>query len=309
MPRSQWSFAWVPHGSGVTRSVTVSGWLLRVLVGTGVTLGLAAVTFVAAAISRAIDISRLERLERVNQLLTQELVRTRAALEDVNDTVAQIMVRDRQVRLLAGLAENDPDVQLAGIGGPSGEASEGDQLLTGDLEGRSALVLRGDVNTLTRRANLLAQSFQEAAESLDVHRERLARTPSISPTQGWLTSRFAQARMHPIFHKARPHEGIDFSAPEGTPIVAPAGGLVIEVTVEPGYGKTVRIDHGFGVVTRYAHCSKILVRVGRRVQRGEEIALVGSTGISTSPHLHYEVEVWGRTVDPRNYIFPETIVD
>lgn len=293
----------------MTRTATVSGWALRLLAGTGVVVCLALVVFVVAAISRAVDISRLERLERVNQLLTQELARTRAVLEQVNDTIAQIMDRDRRVRLLAGLAENDPDVQLAGIGGPTGRPSEDNQLLAGDLDGRVALALRGDVGTLTRRANLLAQSFQEAAESLEIHRERLARTPSISPTHGWLTSRFAQARMHPIFHQARPHEGIDLVAPVGTPIVAPAGGLVIEVTIEPGYGRTVRVDHGFGVVTRYAHCSKILVRVGQRVRRGEEIALVGNTGISTSPHLHYEVEVWGRTVDPRNYIFPETIVD
>jgi len=287
----------------------VSRWVLRLLTGGGVVLAVGVVTFVGAAISRAIDISRLERLERVNQLLTQELVRTRTVLEAVNDTIALIMERDRRVRVLAGLVVNDPDVQLAGIGGPTAEPSEDDRLLAGDLDGRAALALRADVGTLTRRANLLAFSFQEAADSLEVHRERLARTPSISPTHGWLTSRFVLARMHPIFHQARPHEGIDLSAPEGTPIVAPAGGLVIEVTVEPGYGRTVRIDHGFGVVTRYAHCSKIMARVGQRVRRGEEIALVGSTGISTSPHLHYEVEVWGRTVDPRNYIFPETIVD
>jgi murein DD-endopeptidase MepM/ murein hydrolase activator NlpD len=264
---------------------------------------------VTAAISKAIDISRLERLERVNLLLTQELVRTRKQLAEVSDTMALIMERDRQVRLLAGLEENDPSVQLAGIGGPTGKMSADDRLLAADIDGRTALALRNDVDGLTRRANLLARSFLEAQESLRVHVDRLARTPSISPTQGWLTSQFSQARMHPIYHEARRHEGIDISAREGTPIVAPAGGLVIEVSTEPGYGRTLRIDHGYGVVTRYAHCSKILVRVGQRVKRGAEIALVGNTGISTSPHLHYEVEVWGRPMDPRNYIFPETIVD
>lgn len=310
MPKTRWTFAWVPHGAGATKSITVSRWALRALMGTGAVLGIGLVAFVTAAISRAIDISRLERLERVNLLLTQELVNARQLLEEVSDTMALIMARDRQVRLLAGLEENDPDVQQAGIGGPTGEMSDDDQLLAGDIDGRTALALRNDVGGLTRRANFLARSFLEAQESLQVHIHRLAQTPSISPTRGWLTSRFAQARMHPIYHEARPHEGIDISAPLGTPIIAPAGGLVIEVSPnEPGYGKTVRIDHGYGVVTRYAHCSKILVRVGQRVRRGAEIALVGSTGISTSPHLHYEVEVWGRTVDPRNYIFPETIVD
>ncbi|HWP38311.1 MAG TPA: M23 family metallopeptidase [Gemmatimonadales bacterium] len=310
MPKTRWTFAWVPHGSGTTRTVTVSSWLLRTVLGTGAVLGIGLLGFATAAVTRAIDITRLERLERVNLLLTQELVRTRALLDNVSDTIATIMVRDQQVRLLAGLEARDPGVQQAGIGGPSGELSANDQLLAADIDGRTALQLRNDVEALTRRANLLARSFQEAHDSLQVHVHRLAQTPSISPTSGWLTSRFAQARMHPIYHQARPHEGIDISAPIGTPIVAPAGGLVIEVQLdEPGYGRTVRIDHGYGVVTRYAHCSKILVRIGQRVKRGDEIALVGNTGISTSPHLHYEVEVWGRTVDPRKYIFPETIVD
>jgi murein DD-endopeptidase MepM/ murein hydrolase activator NlpD len=283
---------------------------LRSVLGTGAVLGTGLLGFAVAAVTRAIDISRLERLERVNSVLTQELVRARAMLEDVSDTIATIMVRDRQVRLLAGLDATDPGVQQAGVGGPSGALSADDRLLAADINGRTAIALRTDLEGLTRRANLLARSFQEAQDSLQVHMHRLAQTPSISPTRGWLTSRFARARMHPIYHQARPHEGIDISAPIGTPIVAPAGGLVIEVQLdEPGYGRTVRIDHGYGVVTRYAHCSKIFVRIGQRVKRGDEIALVGNTGISTSPHLHYEVEVWGRTVDPRKYIFPETIVD
>jgi murein DD-endopeptidase MepM/ murein hydrolase activator NlpD len=75
-----------------------------------------------------------------------------------------------------------------------------------------------------------------------------------------------------------------------------------------GYGQYVRLDHGNGITTLYAHCSKINVRKGQRVRRGEEIALVGNTGLSTSPHLHYEVEVNGQTVDPRKYIFPESII-
>ena len=115
--------------------------------------------------------------------------------------------------------------------------------------------------------------------------------------------------MNPILHVARPHLGIDLAAPLGTPIVAPAGGLVVDVATLTGYGKMVTIDHGYGVVTRYAHCSKILVRVGQRVKRDQEIALVGSTGLSTAPHLHYEVIVNGQHVNPEKYIFPDQIVE
>jgi murein DD-endopeptidase MepM/ murein hydrolase activator NlpD len=137
----------------------------------------------------------------------------------------------------------------------------------------------------------------------------MAATPSIMPTKGWLTSAFAAERVHPILHMARPHEGIDVSAPMGAEIEAPAAGVITEVRWEEGYGNTFKIDHGFGVVTRFAHCSKILVGAGARVKRGQKIALVGSTGLSTGPHLHYEVWVNGRPVNPIRYVMPDAIVD
>ncbi|GIW51818.1 MAG: hypothetical protein KatS3mg081_1173 [Gemmatimonadales bacterium] len=308
MSQRRWTIVWVPHGSGASASITLTKRGLQLLLGTAAVVALSTVTLVSIAISKAVDISRLERLERINQILAQDLVRVRAQLDAVNDTVEAIMERDRQVRVLAGLPPTDPEVQLAGIGGPPGELSERERLLREDALGREALRVELDLDNLVRRANLLAQSFQQAAESLAAHQDRLLRTPSIWPTRGWLSSTFANARMHPIFHQARPHEGIDISAPMGTPIIAPAAGLVIDVGREPGYGLQVRIDHGYGVITRYAHCSKVLVRVGQRVRRGDTIALVGNSGISTAPHLHYEVEVNGRTQDPRWFIFPETIV-
>jgi murein DD-endopeptidase MepM/ murein hydrolase activator NlpD len=155
----------------------------------------------------------------------------------------------------------------------------------------------------------LAGSFAEAAESLASHNDRLSRTPSIMPTTGYLSSRFANSRLHPIFHDQRPHPGIDISAPAGTPILAAAGGTVIDVDMAGGYGRMVTIDHGYGLVTRYAHLSKALVRVGQRVHRGDQIALVGATGIATAPHLHYEVIVNGKQQDPLKFVFPDTIAD
>lgn len=308
MPQRRWTIVCVPHGSGASFSLTLSQRALQLVVGSTAVIAVAGIAFVSVAISRAVDFSRLERLEKINQIIAQDLVRVRSQLDAVNDTVEAIMERDRQVRVLAGLPPMDRDVQRAGIGGPAGELSERELLLQEDPLGREMLRAGDDLDNLVRRANLLAQSFQQATESLAVHQDRLLRTPSIWPTRGWLSSTFANARMHPIFHQARPHEGIDISAPMGTPIIAPAAGLVIDVGREPGYGLQVRIDHGYGVITRYAHCSRVLVRVGQRVRRGDTIALVGNSGISTSPHLHYEVEVNGRTQDPRWFILPETIV-
>jgi murein DD-endopeptidase MepM/ murein hydrolase activator NlpD len=170
-------------------------------------------------------------------------------------------------------------------------------------------VVRVDLNAMIRRANLLARSFLEAGDSLALHAERLAATPSIMPTAGWLSSAFSLMRFHPILHEGRAHEGIDVSAPMGSPIEAPANGTVIQAGWEAGYGNTLVIDHGFGVQTKFAHASRLLVRIGARVRRGERIALVGNTGLSTGPHLHYEVHVNGRAVDPLRYILPSVVTD
>ena len=99
------------------------------------------------------------------------------------------------------------------------------------------------------------------------------------------------------------------AADRGPSTPATASGTVTNVGNMPGYGRIITVDHGYGLVTRYAHCSKLLAQVGQRVERGEQIALVGNSGIATAPHLHYEVIVNGRQVDPVRYIFPENIVD
>ncbi len=290
-------------------SVRVCRWLAAV----GSVAVVALAVFAYSTVTKALDLSTLDRLERTNRLLAQEVDLTRSQIQQLSQTLDTVMTRDREVRLLAGLEPRDTDVQLAGIGGPVGEWTERDQLLSEGAVGRAAIDMRLDIGTLLRRSRLYATSYADALDSVKLYADRMTRTPSIMPTQGFLSSRFARSRIHPIFHEARAHEGIDISAPMATPILATAGGRVIAVNGPrnqlPGYGQTVTVDHGYGLITRYAHCSKINVRVGQRVERGEEIALVGNTGIVTAPHLHYEVMLNGRQIDPQTFIFPETIVD
>jgi murein DD-endopeptidase MepM/ murein hydrolase activator NlpD len=262
-------------------------------------------------VSKSVDLTRLERLERRNQALVEEIDRTQYSLTVLQDTISAIAFRDQKIRLLAGLDPIDPDVQQAGIGGPIGTSSARELLLGETAEGQEALQIGLELSSLVRRANLVAASFDAVVDSLESHKSQLERTPSIMPTMGWLTSRFSRQRFHPIHHEARPHQGIDVAAPIGTPIVAPADGRVIDMRTKGtgGYGMMLTIDHGRGLVTRYAHCSKILVKVGQRVRRNEKIALVGKTGIATAPHLHYEVIRHGRPVDPWTFILPDIIVD
>lgn len=308
-PKRRWTILLVPPGAGASRSVELPARAFGWAVSVGSVLAVGLLVFAGMTATKSINLTRLDRLERTNALLGQELEIARGQLVELQDTLASISRRDRQVRLLAGLEPLDADVQQAGIGGPVGEWSEREQLLAEGQAGRAALDLRLDLDGLIRRASLVAGSFTEAAESLTSHNDRLSRTPSIMPTAGYLSSRFARARLHPIFHEERPHPGIDISAPMGTPILAAAGGTVIQVGTGTGYGMMLTIDHGYGLVTRYAHLSRALVRIGQRVHRADEIALVGNTGIVTAPHLHYEVIVGGNQQDPLKYVFPETIVD
>ena len=110
-------------------------------------------------------------------------------------------------------------------------------------------------------------------------------------------------RFHPVYKTLRMHTGMDFTAPRGTPIYATGNGKVSKSKRMSGYGKTCIIDHGYGYKTLYGHMSKIIVRRGQKIKRGEIIGYVGSTGVSTSPHLHYEVRINDKPVNPVYYFF------
>jgi murein DD-endopeptidase MepM/ murein hydrolase activator NlpD len=305
MSKPRWTIVVVPQGSSASKIFEVSLTALK-LGGSLVAAALVLALLLGyATVRRSVNLARAERLEQENLRLANELNILHGRLGGLADTVSRLEMRDTQLRLLANLDPIDPDVRAAGIGGPRAAGSRAPETA---LLGRAGQV-SVDLDAMVRRARLLAQSFREAGDSLALHAERLAATPSIMPTAGWLSSAFSNMRNHPILHEARPHEGLDVSAPMGTPIEATANGVVTAAGWEPGYGNTLVIDHGFGIVTRFAHASRLLVRVGDKVHRGDRIALVGNTGLSTGPHLHYEVHVNGRPVDPLRYILPAVITD
>lgn len=306
MSRRRWTVVFVPHGSEPSRIWEVSYGMLKLAAG-GVALGLAVALLVGyMTVSRTADLSRTARMSQENARLVHELNEMHGRLANLTDTIARISQRDARIRVLANLDPIDPQVLAAGIGGPT--LAPRPIMPEDGPSVRKAQEIRVDLNALIRRANLLSSSFEQAADSLASNSKRLAATPSIMPTQGWLTSAFSSMREHPILHIARPHEGIDVTAPMGSPIEAPAAGVVIDAGWETGYGNTVTIDHGYGIVTKFAHASKLLVKRGDRVSRGQRIALVGNTGLATGPHLHYEVHVNGRPVDPLRYVLPDHVV-
>ncbi|HEV8355373.1 MAG TPA: M23 family metallopeptidase [Gemmatimonadales bacterium] len=305
MAKRRWTIVVVPQGSSASKIIEVSTTAIKLVGSAAVAVTLLAALLGYATLRRSLNLARSDRLELENASLARDLELVHGRLSTLADTVATFEERDGQLRLLANLDPIDPEVHASGIGGPRLTPAVAP---ASPLLGRAGQV-RVDLNAMIRRANLLARSFLEAGDSLALHAERLAATPSIMPTAGWLSSAFSRMREHPILHEARAHEGLDVSAPMGTPIEAPANGVVTQAGWEPGYGNTIVINHGFGIVTKFAHASRILVRVGARVRRGERIALVGNTGLSTGPHLHYEVHVNGIAVNPARYILPSVITD
>jgi len=300
----------VPHGSDGSRALSVSGTVVKLVAGVATVVAASLLAATIGVVSHSVDLARSQRLERANQALSSEVQRLGERVGALSDTLAVISRRDQEMRLVAGLDPLSPDVQQAGIGGPEGAWPEREQLLTeGGEVGRKAFSVHTDLDALIRRADVLATSFQQAAESIAAHTQEMAALPSIMPTMGFLTSKFSLIRYHPILHENRPHEGIDITAAYGTRIIAPAAGRVIKVGWENGYGNMVVLDHGYGLETRYAHMSRWAVRVGQLVKRGDLLGYVGSTGLSTGPHLHYEVLRDGRAVDPLRFIMPDAIAD
>ena len=262
--------------------------------------------FVCAAVFLAYDTgarARASLLARENRLLEAELEGVQTRLAGFDREIATLAEKDRRVRALAGKMGIDEEVFEVGVGGPGLDSPEEGELWVLDPEASElAYATRYDLSILERKVDLLNASFEETESSLEDQKERLEATPSILPTGGVLSSPFSTSRFHPIHRRLQPHEGIDQLAPTGTPIVATGGGVVEYAGYKFGYGNTVVIDHGFGISTLYGHASRLLVTAGKRVRRAEVVAQVGCTGECTAPHVHYEVHVDSRPVNPLRYV-------
>lgn len=179
---------------------------------------------------------------------------------------------------------------------------EGGELARDVARNYASLSIR--IDRAVKETQLREQGVLQLWEVLSERQSLVNATPNIKPAKGWFTSRFGY-RVDPFTGKPEMHAGLDIAAPPGTPVSAPADGVVSYVGFEPGYGRIVSIDHGYGVVTRFAHNSRVFVEQGQKVSRRDVISAIGSTGRSSGPHLHYEVRINGVPVDPDNYILDE----
>ena len=273
MPDKRWRLLIVSED--LARQIHLSPNLIRGVLAAGL-LGLSALVSIGAGFVVEVEGDvRTEQLRRRYVLLNGEMARMRTQVDTLRSALVDVTTAEAELRALAGLPVPDGGTPAPGA----------------------------DLDALVHRAEQLSESLAETRVGLEKRYAQIEATPSILPTAGRLSSSFSNARFHPVLHRTRPHQGLDITAPPGTPIRAAAKGRVRFVGWTRGYGLTTEIDHGYGYVTRYAHASRVNVRRGQTVERGEKIGEVGATGLAEAPHLHYEVLVNGKPANPRRFIY------
>ncbi len=251
-----------------------------------------------------------------------------ATLKGVRSTLANIGEFERKVRIIANLPgsaatggeevaevgvdspEPKPPLGVPGVADPSAVAPPAPEAAPEAPQARTRTgpdepliaALQRSAQQLGEVAASQERSLSEIVGQLESKRAHLAATPAIWPTKGWLTSGFG-TRVSPFTNQKQFHAGIDIAGERGTDVVAPAQGKVVFSGSRGPLGKSIIIDHGYGIRTQYGHSDTIYVKTGETVQRGQRIASLGNSGRSTGPHLHYVVEVKGKAVNPLDYIF------
>jgi murein DD-endopeptidase MepM/ murein hydrolase activator NlpD len=284
----------VPHAKGRFRNLRVSD---RVLKLGAVALGLVLVLALSSTFTFFVGLrssSETSRLREENRRLRESAERSAASIDTLRKRIDAFEVKTRRLAILAGMSDVR-DLGRGGTGGPVEGSNIGSSSFLGGGESSGSLgEMRAKSVDIGRRLELLDRRFRER-QSL------LAGTPTIAPVAGIPTNGFGN-RADPFEGGREFHQALDISAASGSTVVSPASGVVTKAGWENGYGKVVVISHGHGYTTLYGHLSSIETVEGARVERGQRIGRVGSTGRSTGPHLHYEVKVDGRNENPLAYI-------
>jgi murein DD-endopeptidase MepM/ murein hydrolase activator NlpD len=224
-----------------------------------------------------------------------------AKITQLEGDLSRLREFDQKLRVVAGLDQGAQERAEFAQGG-AGTLSRTALMDTVQNEaGRLADLVTRDIEVLGREITSRERSFRELKTLLEEKRSVLASTPTIWPVKGLITAGYGY-RQSPFTGAREMHEGLDIAAPYGSPILATADGIVSFAGPLADFGNVVFVNHGHGFTTFYAHTSKIRVKEGQSVKRGDVVAYVGTTGRTTGPHVHYEVQVNGLTVNPMKYI-------
>lgn len=334
MDKKKLTFLVMSDRRGVVRRYVIGSAMVKAALAFGAILfvvGLAAFTDYVGLLAQSIE---NKRLRAENRQLRSQFEVVEAQLASLETGLERVKTFTQKLELITGISEENREVKLAM--GPQPQSSEALESMNEPMEERGPASLIGrdqgvffepppldvakgelaateskDYASLSVRIDrsvkdtaLREQGVLQLWEQLSNRQSLLRSTPNIKPAQGWITSRFGY-RPDPMSGRATLHQGLDIAGAPGTPVYAPADGVVSFAGYDVGYGKLISIDHGYGVVTRFGHNSQLFVVVGQKIKRGDVISAIGSTGKSTGTHLHYEVRVNNLPVDPSNYILTE----
>ena len=236
---------------------------------------------------------KLEETDQKYSEVSQELLDRITQLENELKLIEE---KDSELRTYATLAPLSDDVKAQGVGG-----SEVDLTLN-TVDDSSIMLLKEKVDSLAFAVNIQKDSFNTIFNKIKSNEKMYRHIPSISPVKGYIGSKYGY-RTDPIDGKRRMHSGLDFPVNLNTDVVATGDGVVTKAQYDSGWGRYIKIDHGYGYETVYAHLWKINVKKGQKVKRGDKIGKSGNSGRAAGFHLHYEVHKNNKTVDPLNYFF------
>jgi murein DD-endopeptidase MepM/ murein hydrolase activator NlpD len=249
--------------------------------------------------------NRIQTLTKENQILKQELKRLEVQMADVERTLDFFGERTNELRLLVDLPRVAEDVRRAGIGGRAAERDFGVPSADAqELLNRSTTLL----DKISREVHIQKTSYEEIYKKYEFNKEYFARIPALKPMEGYYSPAGFGLRMHPVLGIYKTHEGLDIIADVGTRVYASGDGVVdYAMHSGGGYGNVVLVSHGYGYQSLYAHLSKILVKEGQKVRRGDLIALSGKTGLVSGPHLHYEIRHRGVKKNPIDFFMDDVL--
>ena len=245
---------------------------------------------------------RLNELKYNYSIMSENLKNLQQRLKNLDDKVLVIEEKDKAVRNYAGMPEIDLDIRKLGTGGYGIKSN----ILSDNIApmiNEELIALQLDIEKISRNVNLEFESYESIYDKVKKDINRISKIPSIRPVKGgYLNSSFGY-RKDPIDNVMRFHQGQDITVKSGTSIHSPADGIVKRAYYAGGFGNHIKLDHGNGYTTLFAHLSKIKVKHGQKVKKGEVIGLTGNTGRSTAPHLHYEIHHYGESKNPLDYFF------
>ncbi len=283
---------------GVCKKLHIRGWVLFAVFGLLVSLVAGNIHFWSYFADYTYVQSRLSKSEKTVDEQKSQLVSLAGKLKTLEKDLSRIRDFDTKLRVMINM-ENQ--VESSSSMGGDKRNSFSKSYLPVHRQELLARKMHSFLNQLTTDVRLEEMRQEQLLQTFKDKKGLLASTPTIWPTRGWITSPFGQ-RISPFTGQKEFHQGLDISGPIGTPIVAPADGVVSFTGVDGGYGKTILLKHGSNFSTRYAHLSSFNVKQGQGIKRGEIIGYLGNSGRSTGPHLHYEIRLNGVCVNPMRYL-------